>query len=405
MKLILFEDAQAGDFYPLSELRPVWELRTGLGTLRERIEWRLGQPAAGGFCRAELAEMAALAGLGRPELEEGEAVLLVNARLLHFDPEALLALEEGEGMLQGETLVAARLRAEELEDLDSEDGPELEIVEAPEDLVLAERLWQLIHALPAAAEGDWLFLAARLGGQGTPPEGVDRSVRLLGAERILVRAGAEVGPGCVLDARGGPIVIHEGARLGPYCVVEGPALIGADSRLKPFTRLLGGCHLGPQCRVAGEIAESILQGWANKQHEGFLGHAYLGEWTNLGAGTENSDLKNNYGSVSVSLRGEAVDTGERFVGLMLGDHSKCGINTMFNTGTVVGIFVNLWGGGFPPKEIPAFRWGGPQDGWVPHALEKALDTARTVMQRRGRSLSAAEETLIRTLHARCEDAR
>lgn len=400
MKLILFEDGQAADFYPLSETRPVWELRCGLGTLRERIEWRLGQEAAGGFCRPELAAVAAENGLGQAELVEGESVLLVNARLLHFDPETLLALEDGEGLLKDGMLVAARMRAEELADLETEDGPELDIVDAPDDLVLAGRVWQLIHEHAVAADADWLHVAVRLGGQDTPPEGVDRGARLIGAERILVRAGAEVGPGCVLDARGGPIVIHSGAVLSPYCIVEGPASIGPDCRLKPFTRLLGGCHLGPRCRVAGEIAESILLGYVNKQHDGFLGHACLGEWTNLGAGTENSDLKNNYGSVGVSLRGEAIDTGERFVGLMMGDHSKCGINTMFNTGTVVGPFVNLWGGGFPPKEIAPFSWGGPQDGFVPYDLEKALAVARVVMPRRGRSLTEAQEGLVRHLHAR-----
>lgn len=404
MKLILFEDGHAADFYPLTETRPVWELRCGLGTLRERIEWRLGRKADGGFCRGPLTEVAAANGLGRPELEEGEPVLLVNARLLHFDAETLLALEEGEGLLLDETLVAARLSAEGLEHLDDEDGPELDVVEAPDDLFLAGRIWELVHEHGAAADADWIHVATRLAGQDTPPEGVDRSVRFLGADRILVRAGAEVGPGCVLDARRGPIVIHAGAVLAPYCIVEGPALIGPGTRLKPFTRLLGGCHLGPHCRVAGEIGESILQGHANKQHDGFLGHAYLGEWTNLGAGTENSDLKNNYGSVGVTLRGEKVDTEERFVGLMMGDHSKCGINTMFNTGTVVGPFVNLWGGGFPPKEVPPFSWGGPQDGFAPYDLEKALAVARTVMPRRGLVLTDALERLYRDLHARGADA-
>ncbi|MDP2360853.1 MAG: putative sugar nucleotidyl transferase [bacterium] len=401
MRLILFEDPCVRDFYPLTELRPVWELRTGLGTLRQRIEWRLGLEATGGLCRGPLQPVAARLGLPHPELEQGEDILMVNGRLLELDAEAILSLEPGQGMLQGEILLAARLAADGLADLD-EGGPELDVVESPEGMCLAGRLWDLIHALPAAAAADFLLLEERLrqSGRSAPPENVDLSVRLMAAERIHIEAGAMIAPYCVIDAAAGPVVIERGARLAPFCVVEGPCLIGEDSRLKPGTRLLGGCHLGPGCRVGGEVAESILQGHANKQHDGFLGHAYLGEWTNLGADTNNSDLKNNYGPVTVRMLGRPVATGERFVGLMMGDHAKTGINTMFNTGTVVGVFANVWGGGFPPKEIPPFSWGGPQDGLAPYDLEKALATARTVKARRERRLEHDEEDLIRALHQR-----
>ena len=144
---------------------------------------------------------------------------------------------------------------------------------------------------------------------------------------------------------------------------------------------------------AGEIAETVIQGYSNKQHDGFLGHACLGEWCNLGADTNNSDLKNNYGNVVVTLKGRPVKTGRRFVGLMMGDHSKTAINTMFNTGTVVGIFANIWGGGFPQTEIPAFSWGGPPGGFVPYRVNKALDTSRVVMDRRQQVLSPAMAAL------------
>jgi UDP-N-acetylglucosamine diphosphorylase/glucosamine-1-phosphate N-acetyltransferase len=343
--------------------------------------------------------VAARLGLPAPELDEDEEVLLVNGRLLEVDAEAVLGLENGQGMLQGETLLAARLDTEGLADLEH-GGPELDVVEAPAGMALAGRLWDLVHALPAATEADFLLLEARLQSDccTAPPESVDLTVRLIASERIHIEAGATVGPYCVLDATGGPIVIERGARLAPFCVVEGPCFIGEESRLKPGARLLGGCHLGPQCRVGGELAESILQGYANKQHDGFLGHAYLGEWTNLGADTNNSDLKNNYGQVQVTMLGAKVETGRRFVGLMMGDHAKSGINTMFNTGAVVGVFANIWGGGFPPKEVPPFSWGGPQDGWAPYELGKALETARVVKGRRGRRLAPCEEELYRALH-------
>ncbi len=399
MKLILFEDLQARDFYPLGETRPVWELRTGLGTLRRRIEWRLDMDAEGGLCRGELQGVAARLGLPVPELESDEDVLLVNARLLEFDPEEILALDQGQGILDGDVLIAARLVASGLDDME-EGGPELDVIEAACDPILAERVWDLVHHLKAGAESDYLLLEARRLRENmtAPPESVDHSVRILGAERVHVEAGAEIAPYCVLDGRNGPIVIESGAKIASFCVIEGPAYIGEDCRLKPSTRLLGGNHLGPCCRVAGEVGESILQGFANKQHDGFLGHAYLGEWTNLGADTNNSDLKNNYGDVSVCLKGETINTGLRFVGLMMGDHSKTGINTMFNTGTVVGPFANIWGGGFPPKEVPPFSWGGPQDAFVPYELEKALAVAATVKGRRDRQLGREERELFRHMH-------
>ncbi len=404
MRLILFEDPQARAFYPLTEMRPVWELRTGLGTLRQRIEWRLGLKAEGGLCRGPLQKVAARLGLPQPELLEGEDILMVNGRLLELDAEAVLSLEPGTGMLLDDVLLATRLDAAELADLDG-GGPELDVVEAPAGMRLAEHLWELIHELPAAAAADFPFLEARLQAEGrtAPPESVDLSVRLIGSERIHIEAGATIAPYCVLDASKGPIVIESGVSLAPFCVVEGPAFIGENSRLKPGTRLLGGNHLGPVSRVAGEVAESILQGYANKQHDGFLGHAYLGEWTNLGADTNNSDLKNNYGQVSVQMLGRQVETGERYVGLLMGDHAKCGINTMFNTGTVVGVFANIWGGGFPPKEVPPFSWGGPQDGITPYELEKAIATAHIVKGRREHNLGRCEEDLIRHLHRQYQD--
>jgi UDP-N-acetylglucosamine diphosphorylase/glucosamine-1-phosphate N-acetyltransferase len=150
------------------------------------------------------------------------------------------------------------------------------------------------------------------------------------------------------------------------------------------------------CKVGGEVEESVIHSYSNKQHDGFLGHAYLGMWVNLGADTNNSDLKNNYGNVKVVINGRLVDSGSMFVGLTMGDHSKSGINTMFNTGTVVGVSSNVFGAGFPPKFVPSFSWGG-SDGQETYELEKSLAVARRVMARRKVTLSAAEESLFRTV--------
>jgi len=182
----------------------------------------------------------------------------------------------------------------------------------------------------------------------------------------------------------------------PNATIEGPAFVGDDSRIKIGAKIYQGTTIGEVCKVGGEVEASIIHSHSNKQHDGFLGHSYLGQWVNLGADTNNSDLKNNYGTVKVYVEGEMVDTGSLFVGLMMGDHSKSGINTMFNTGTVVGVMCNVYGAGFPPKFIPSYTWGGAQE-LIEYELDKALDTARRVMARRDVQLTQAQEEMLRAV--------
>jgi UDP-N-acetylglucosamine diphosphorylase/glucosamine-1-phosphate N-acetyltransferase len=175
--------------------------------------------------------------------------------------------------------------------------------------------------------------------------------------------------------------------------IEGPACVGAESRIKMLAKIYGGSTIGPACKVGGEVKDSIIHAYSNKQHDGYLGHSYVGQWCNLGAGTNTSDLKNNYSTVRVAVEGREVDTGSLFAGLFMGDHSMCGINTMFNTGTVVGVGSNVFGGGFPPKDIPAFAWGGA-GGLAEHDFEKFCQSAARIMARRRCEFTAAQRTLL-----------
>ena len=215
-------------------------------------------------------------------------------------------------------------------------------------------------------------------------------------DEIFVGQGAKVKPGAVLDAEGGPIIIEPGATIFPNATIEGPAFIGEKSLIKIGAKIYEGTSIGEVCKVGGEVEETIIHSYSNKQHDGFLGHSYLGMWVNLGADTNNSDLKNNYGNVKVYVDGGIVDSGSMFVGLTMGDHSKSGINTMFNTGTMVGVSCNVYGGGFPPKFIPSFTWGGAE-GLLEYRLDKALETARAVMGRRKIELTASDEELMREI--------
>jgi UDP-N-acetylglucosamine diphosphorylase/glucosamine-1-phosphate N-acetyltransferase len=198
----------------------------------------------------------------------------------------------------------------------------------------------------------------------------------------------------VLDAEDGPIFIDEGATIMANASLQGPLFVGAKSTIKMGAKIYEGTSIGPVCKVGGEVEESIFHAYSNKQHEGFLGHAYLGEWVNLGADTNNSDLKNNYGTVRVHIDGKTIDSGLLFVGLFMGDHAKSGINTMFNTGTVVGVMSNVFGADYPDKLVPSFAWGGAAS-CETYACEKALQVARRVMARRNRELTKAQEAVLR----------
>jgi UDP-N-acetylglucosamine diphosphorylase/glucosamine-1-phosphate N-acetyltransferase len=250
--------------------------------------------------------------------------------------------------------------------------------------------WDLVHHNPEQIKKDFAFF--NRGGQILGK--IYPNVTLLDEKNIYIAAGAKIKPGVVLDAEDGPIYIDEGATIMANASLQGPLFVGAKSAIKMGAKIYEGTSIGEVCKIGGEVEESIIHSYSNKQHEGFLGHAYLGQWVNLGADTNNSDLKNNYGTVKVYVDGEMVDSGSLFVGLTMGDHAKCGINTMFNTGTVVGVMSNVFGAGYPDKFIPSFTWGGIES-METYEIDKALEVTRRVMARRKMALSAAQEKMLR----------
>jgi len=266
--------------------------------------------------------------------------------------------------------------------------------EASEPVRFMTRPWDLVHANVATLIDD--FAITRRGKEPALPT-ASPGAHLIKKARILSRPGSRIMPGAILDASTGPIILGEGVRILHQAVILGPAYIGPNSLIKIGAKVYGGTSIGPMCKVGGEIEGSIIHGYANKQHDGFLGHSYLAEWTNLGAGTDTSDLKNNYGKVRAFAPEGEIDTGHTFAGLIMGDHSKCGIGTMFNSGTVVGVMTNIFGAGYPPKHVPSFSWGGATL-LEPYDLEKALAVAVLVSARRNRAFEPIDEALYRHLH-------
>lgn len=229
-----------------------------------------------------------------------------------------------------------------------------------------EYLWELIVNLKEDLEDDLGILGSRVKGQ------VHKSAVLYAPENMLIEEGAEIEACAVLDARSGPI------------------FIGKNSIIRPNSYLRGPLSIGPECRIGGEVTHSIFHGYSNKAHYGFIGHSYVGEWVNLGAGTTNSNLKNNYGTVKVMVNGKAIDTGQQFIGCFIGDYAKTGIGTLITTGATIGVAANVFGGGVMPKIIPSFSWNTKEE----YKLEKAIETARAVMGRRGVNIKKADIDLL-----------
>jgi UDP-N-acetylglucosamine diphosphorylase/glucosamine-1-phosphate N-acetyltransferase len=408
-QLVLFEDNKFRNFLPLTWTRPVFDLRCGSDSLGSRIQ--RAYPGAGFFlaCRQFLAgplsEKQTGASVNR--LVPGQT-LFVNGRLLAPpDLEERIPMDgEDRVYLSGESVVAVRMHGNRLEKLVPRLGQVLRREDFPVEreekveLPLMEYPWDLIASNPDALLEDWEFY----GNKKEKLYSAEEGVRLIEPDRISIGRDAVIHTGAVLDATSGPVLIGEGAEILHQAVIQGPCVIGKKALIKVGANIYGGTSVGPWSKVGGEVDASIIQGFSNKQHDGFLGHSLIGSWVNLGAGTCNSDLKNNYGPVRVFIDGDWVDSGRMFFGLLMGDHSKTAIGTLFNTGTVVGVGCNVFGQGFPPKFIPSFSWGGPQ-GWEVYRWDRFLETETRVMARRQQTLSESGREMLRHIYRETADER
>jgi len=388
-RLFLFDDGRARRWAPFTLTRPAGELLHGCLTLRERVERVLGVPCEGHVSRR------ALTGFDEPGAAPTVALDEVGTRgtRVFVSSRAALDLETAE-VPDDERRITVGGRAAGWVIPDGEQVPSELLLRDPDaaptvgaTLELAGDLlghpWDLVAANAARVGRD----IAALWPEETEPGGL---VRVVGGT-VSLGAGAEIEPGVYVDTRGGPVRLAEGAR------VEGPARVTGPLFLGPGTRVLGGhvgtSTLGPVCVVRGEVADSVLSGFVNKAHDGYIGHALLGRWVNLGAYTTNSDLKNNYRPVSVWTPDGERDTGMLKVGCFVGDHVKTGIGTVLNTGTVIGAGSNIYGGLMPPTTVPPFSWGSGPD-LRDHQAARFLATAERAMARRGQELTPGVRRIL-----------
>ena len=382
--LILFDDATARRWRPFTLTRPAGELLFGTTTLRARAEAALGLRCQGHVTAPHLAdydEPWAPPVLGPADIPDG--AVLLSARFVA----APAALPDGPAVFTaaGQVVGCALppgTRPDERFFLDPDAAaPDLPRTELPGEVL--ETVWALM-----AGNADRVARDLEAGQEPTAPGDLPRGVHVRGDGLVSLGAGVTLAPGVVLDTRDGPIRFEDGVDVRPFTTVAGPAWVGGGSILLggPFS----GVSIGPVCKVHGEMEATVVLGYSNKAHDGFLGHACLGMWVNLGAMTTNSDLKNNYGTVRLWTPEGEVDTGERKVGCFLGDHVKTAIGTLLNTGTVVEAGSNIFGG-MPPKYVPPFSWGGPDS---VYEIDRFLETAATVMGRRDLPLGDRQRRLL-----------
>lgn len=403
--VILFEDAHWQRFLPLVYLRGLFELRCGSGELWQRVERILediGAPRnVGLWCRPELQ---ALVGeqTDRPVNQLATAgSLLLNGRgfwsrlpdIAESDA-AWVGTTGPEGSIACLWLDAALASVLSPDVLQNVERMEAVVAGLPRRdvtglVTLFEWPWDLVHFNAAAIEADWQL--ARFAGTVQAPPGVF----LLNPEAIHIGAGTRIKPCVVIDAEKGPVWIGSNVTVQPHVSLEGPCYIGNDSLIQPGAVIREGCAFGPRCKIGGELEATVVQSFSNKQHDGFLGHAYLGQWINLGADCLNSDLKNTYGTVRVPVNGRLVETGRQFVGMLMGDYAKSGINVAFPTGAVVGACSNVVVPA-PPKFVASLTWLDER-GQQPCDIERVVSSARTMMARRSRDLTPALEAALRSL--------
>jgi len=378
MNYILFDGPARTALLPFTFTRPVADILVGIITIRQKWEIRLGSTTT------TLTEEYLSEKFPMVEMEEN---VMINASFL---PNTILAemvsnLESNQAIFKGDEVIAFFTN----ENQEEVDFDTYEIIEFEEDCIRIENTWDIFSHNDAAIREDFQLLTKDRKSQPIP-----KSVNAIAKENIFIEEGAKL-EFVTLNASSGPIYIGKNSEIMEGSVIRGPLALCENAQIKMAAKIYGATTVGPYSRIGGEVKNAVLFSYSNKGHDGFLGDSVLGDWCNIGADTNTSNLKNNYEEVKLwSYETEGfAKTGLQFCGLMMGDHSKCGINTMFNTGTVVGVSANIFGSGFPRNFVPSFSWGGAS-GFTTYITKKAFETARLVMSRRNIDFDEKEARIL-----------
>jgi len=378
MNYILFDGPYRSNLLPFTYTKPVADLRLGILTIREKWE-RCLEATITTVTEDYLSD--------KYPMVEMEINVMINASFLPSTSlvNNIKALKSNEAIFKGEDIVAFCIE----EGGEPDDFSGFKSIEFNEDLLKVEHTWDLFRLNGAAIEADFELLT-----EGRSSQSISKTVNIFGEHPVFIEEGAQL-EFVTLNTSNGPVYIGKDAEVMEGSIIRGPFALCDHATVKLGAKIYGPTTIGPHSKVGGEVNNSILMGYSNKGHDGFLGNSVLGEWCNIGADSNTSNLKNNYAEVRLwdyQTEGFAR-TGLQFCGLMMGDHSKCGINTMFNTGTVVGVSANIFGSGFPRNFVPSFSWGGSK-GFVTYKTSKAFEVAEKVMERRQEVLSEQDRAIL-----------
>ncbi|MEW7291543.1 GlmU family protein [Aquimarina sp. 2304DJ70-9] len=365
MNYILFDGASRDALLPFTYTRPVADIRIGILTIREKWEKYLG------YTTSTVTEEYLSEKFPMVELEEN---IMINASYLPSNDlvDTIKNLKTDQAIFNNEEPIAFYVKEDQEVDFDS-----YEVIQFESDMFTVKNTWDIFSKNEEAIKNDFKVLT-----EDRKSVPIPKSNHVIAPENIFLEEGAKL-EFTTLNASNGPIYIGKDAEIMEGSIIRGPFALCDHATIKMGAKIYGGTTIGPHSKVGGEVTNSVIFGYSNKGHDGFIGNSVLGEWCNLGADTNTSNLKNNYAPVrlwSYETEGFAK-TGLQFCGLMMGDHSKCGINTMFNTGTVVGVNANIFGSGFPRNFIPSYSWGG-SGGFTTYLTKKAFEVAKVVMSRR-----------------------
>ncbi|CAL2082422.1 Glucose-1-phosphate thymidylyltransferase [Tenacibaculum sp. 190524A02b] len=378
MNYILFDGDVRNALLPFTYTKPVADIRVGILTIREKWERFLSYTTTT-ITEEYLEEK-------YPMVEMAENVLL-NASFLPTKRlvEMVKSLSVNQAIFKGEDVIAFHTT-------DSQEEVEFanyEQIEFEEEIIQIRNTWDIFSLNDKAIKADFDLIT-----EGRTSEPIPETVNCINREAIFIEEGAEL-TFATLNASKGPIYIGKNTVIMEGALIRGAFALCENSVVKMGAKIYGATTIGPNCKVGGEVNNSVLFGCSNKGHEGYLGNSVLGEWCNIGADTNNSNLKNNYAEVKLwnYETGRFAKTGLQFCGLMMGDHSKCGINTMFNTGTVIGVSANIFGSGFPRNFVPSYSWGGAS-GFTEYKTNKVFEVAEVVMKRRGVEFDEREKKIL-----------
>ena len=392
MNYILFDNPNRNHLLPLTFIRPVADIRIGILTIREKWERYLNTKTST-LTEDYLSK--------KFPIIKGKSNILINGSVCP-SPELvkkIIKLKPNQALVQGEILVAINLNEGDIDNLDSAEN--IEDVEVNTPLLKIDYLWDIFQKNGEAIKADYLLLT-----EGRKSDKASVTNTLICPENIFIEKGAKI-ECAVLNATDGPIYIAAGTEIMEGSVIRGPFALCEHATVKMAAKIYGPSTIGPHSKVGGEINNCVIFGYSNKAHDGFLGNSVIGEWRNIGADSNNSNLKNNYTEVKLwdYPSKKFIDTGLQFCGLIMGDHSKCGINTMFNTGTVIGVNSNIYGHGYQRNFIASFSWGSSSSRITTFEIEKAIEVAEKVYERRKMVLSEIEKNILRHIYIMTREYR